>query len=376
MPNYIPINMIKYPKDQNDPNFMELFAKLVEITEMLKYIDNLPIMPSYADEIKKDEKIKAIRGTTGIEGNVLNENEIKEVLNKKGVTSLGELETFNSGKVHDFIIDYCIRNPNEPISEAVIKQIHTLNTQAIPYPNNHPGQYRNFVIKYGYPIKETPLKTTLDIEVAMKSLVDWLNNETSVNYPYLPWVIKGILAHYAISRIHPFIEGNGRTARALEALIFCNKAKITDYCFYGIANYCYRHRNQYIEELSKVDMSGDASNFLLFCLTGFHESISYVKNRITDVISELMFMDYVHELRRSNKISKKAVEVLDFIVKVKEISLTDYYKRFFSDRSPESKRRYLKKFEEYNLTQIYSTENKENIIMANIDVLKKLRRIV
>ena len=375
MPQYIPINKIEYPKDVKDDKYMLLLTKLIEISEMLDYIDTLPIIPSYADEVKKDEKIKSIRGTTGIEGNVLDEDEIRKVLDEKGATSIGDLETINSGEVHDFIIDFCIRNPDVPISEAVIKQIHTLNTKDIPYLSNRPGEYRNFTTNFGYPPKETFLKTAQDIEIAMKELIDWINNGETIDYYYLPWVVKGILAHYAITNIHPFGDGNGRTARAVEALIFCHMADINDYCFYGIANYCYRNRNQYIEELAKVDMSSDASDLLLFCLNGFHESISYVKNRITNIIAELMFMDYAHFLRRSGQMTKKAVEVLDVIVKMKHLLLTDYYKRYFTDRSGESKRRYLKKFLEYRLIKIDKTEHEE-IIMPSFDVLKTIKRLV
>jgi Fic family protein len=376
MTQFISIGNIKYPKSVGDKDFYELFGKLIDISGMLNYVDNLPVIPTYADEIKKDEKIKAIRGTTGIEGNDLDESEIRKVLENKGVSSLLEMETINSASVHEFIISYCKDNPDEPISEPVIKQIHALNTKGIPHPNDHPGQYRNFEINYGYPVKQAPLKTASDIEAGMKELVEWVNDENTGSFPCLSWVVKGILAHYAISRIHPFADGNGRTARAVEALIFCQKAKINDYCFYGIANYCYRNRNQYIEELSKVDASGDASDFLLFCITGFHESIGYVKDKITNVISELMFMDYAHELRRSGKITKKSIEVLDVLVKLREIAVPDYYKRFFTDRSSESKRRWLQKFLEFGLITIDEKENKDTVILPNIDILKVVRRIV
>lgn len=373
---YRPINKIKYPDDPNNKVYLELFLKLIEIRDALNYIDNLPIIPSHADQIRKEEKIRAIRGTTGIEGNVLNEEQIKILLDtQKSKISINELETINSENVHNFIMEFCTKNDGEPISEPVIKQIHVLNTKDVPHPNNIPGQYRNFPVEYGYPVKKTPLKTAGDIEKEMASLIDWLNDEKSISFPYEEWIVKGILTHYAISRIHPFAEGNGRTARAVEALIFCHKAKINDYCFYGIANYCYQHRNRYIDELSRVDSSGDATDFLMFCVTGFLESINYVKEKVTAIISELVFMDYVRELQKIGDLSRKAVEVLEAIVKMKEIAISDYYKIFFTDRSGESKRQYLKKYEQFNLIKKKS-QDKEIILSANLNMLKRLRRIL
>ena len=89
-----------------------------------------------------------------------------------------------------------------------------------------------------------------------------------------------------------------------------------------------------------------------------------------------MFMDYVHFLRRTKKISQKATEVLDFMVNLKEISYADYYKRYFKERTDESKRRYLKKFTELKLVNIIEEDGKKISIKPNLDVLKTLRRIV
>lgn len=375
MTTYLSIENITYPKGEDNPLFVELLMKMIEIDSVLSYISNLPVIPSHAHEIKSDEKIRAIRGTTGIEGNVLDENEIKNLLEKNGATSIGQIEVVNSGKVHDFLIDWSLDNPGEQISESLIRQIHKINTEGLPYPSNEPGKYRNFEVTYGYPPKKTPLKTEVDIQIEMKKLVDWVNDKDTVIFPHSNWIIKGALVHYAISRIHPFADGNGRTARAIEALIFFHRAKINDYCFYGISNYCYRNRNAYIEELSKVDVSGDASNFLMFCIKGFHESILYVKDRITNVISELMFMDYVHSLRRQKKLSQNAVEVLGLFVRLKSIPYNDFYKSLFKNRTDESKRRYLKKFMLLQLIKIVEKDN-TRIILPNLDVLKTLKRII
>jgi Fic family protein len=376
MSNYIPINLLKYPKKQEEEGYLDIAVKLTELNEMLMYVENLPVMPTHAHKIRAEEKIKAIRGTTAIEGNVLEESEIQALLEGKEATSLADLENSNSGKVHEFIIDWSLRNPDGMITEQLVRQIHTTNTRDIPYPNNEPGKYRNFEVTYGYPPKKTPLKTQSEIESEVHQLVDWINDDDNPVFPILPCVIKGIIAHYAISRIHPFADGNGRTARAIEALIFFHKAKIPDYSFYGMANYCYRNRDTYIAELAKVDMSGDISDLLIFCLNGFHESISYVKNRITNIISELLFMDYVHFLRRDKRLSKVETEVIDLIVRLREIPYVDYQKRHFLKVSDESKRRYLNKLMRLHLITIREKDGKRHSIVPNLGVLRSVRRMV
>jgi len=88
-----------------------------------------------------------------------------------------------------------------------------------------------------------------------------------------------------------------------------------------------------------------------------------------------MFMDYVHSLRRNKQLSKKATEVIDLIMQIRVMSYADYYKRYFKDRSDESKRRYLKRFEELNLVRTIEKDG-QSFIVPNLDVLKTLRRLV
>jgi len=374
MSTYIPIHKIHYPY-YKDKYYIKVLTKLVKIQEVLSFIADIPMEPAHAREIKKDEKIKAIRGTTGIEGNIIEEEEIRTLLDDTDGNTIGELEVINSGKVHNFIIEWSLRNPDTPIPGVLIKQVHKYTTENIPYPGNQPGKYRNFEVTYGYPAKKSPLKTELDVQREMTGLIEWINNDKDLDtYPILPWLIKGIMTHYALSRIHPFSDGNGRTARAIEALIFYHKAKINDYCFYGVSNYCYRNRDAYIAELAKVDSTGDATSFLLFCLNGFHESIIDVKNKVNTILSGLLFMDYVHNLRRRRLLKKREVEVIDLIVKLKELSYNDYMKIYFNDRSEKTKTRYLKKLSTLGLIKVDKKDKRTSLISPNLDILNSLRR--
>ena len=73
-------------------------------------------------------------------------------------------------------------------------------------------------------------------------------------------------AHYHIGAMHPFDDGNGRTARALEAFMLRRQA-VNDMVMVSLSNYYYEHRQEYLAALYDSRQSGhDLTPFLTFAL--------------------------------------------------------------------------------------------------------------
>lgn len=64
-------------------------------------------------------------------------------------------------------------------------------------------------------------------------------------------LIQALALHYHFAAMHPFMDGNGRTARALEALVL-QRAGLTDKAFIAMSNYYYDEKNAYVSSLSEV----------------------------------------------------------------------------------------------------------------------------
>ena len=74
--------------------------------------------------------------------------------------------------------------------------------------------------------------------------------------------------HYHLAAMHPFLDGNGRTVRALEALML-RRAGLTDRAFVAMSNYYYDEKAAYLRILSEVRQGGhDLTPFLIFALNG------------------------------------------------------------------------------------------------------------
>ena len=80
--------------------------------------------------------------------------------------------------------------------------------------------------------------------------------------------IVQIAAHYHLAAMHPFLDGNGRTARALEALML-QRIGLRETSFIAMSNYYYHEQAQYLSTLAEVRRSGhDLTAFLSFALEG------------------------------------------------------------------------------------------------------------
>ena len=97
---------------------------------------------------------------------------------------------------YEFIIDYVNRNNSEPITEALIKEIHSRLTKNLPYQYNQPGEYRTVQITFGIPRIESILKTESEVKEAMSNFINWINDRKRGDF-YNHTIVKANLAHFS-----------------------------------------------------------------------------------------------------------------------------------------------------------------------------------
>lgn len=111
----------------------------------------------------------------------------------------------------------------------------------------------------------------------MKEFVSWLNSNDF--FELHPVLIAGI-SHYEFVRIHPFVDGNGRTARALATLIlYLREFDIKR--FFALDDYYDSDRTAYYTALKSVNQKTlDLTNWLEYFTDGVLISISRVKEKV------------------------------------------------------------------------------------------------
>jgi len=138
----------------------------------------------------------------------------------------------------------------------------------------------------------------------MKKFVEWLNSkEAQLLHPV---IIAGI-SHYEFIRIHPFVDGNGRTARALATLILYLK-KFDIKRFFALDDYYDSDRALYYNALKSVDQKTlDITNWLEYFTEGGFISISKVKERVLQL-----------SLERRKKVIRGQIALTDRQMKIVE----------------------------------------------------------
>ena len=185
--------------------------------------------------------------SNNIEGNTLTLRETQVVL--EGITVGGKtlkehLEVINHDKAIQLLED--IVKDKEPITEWNIKCIHQLILREID--DDNAGKYRNTNVKIKGAVHIPP--DYLKIKEEMEKLIINYNNWNK----YHP-IIKAALLHGELVKIHPFIDGNGRTARLIMNLSLMNNK-------YLPVIIKKEDRLNYYNALDKAHTKGDYTDFI------------------------------------------------------------------------------------------------------------------
>lgn len=276
-----------------DVDNQELRDLLAQIHAEASLTAGIPLPPAARARIDALHIVRAIRGTTGIEGTRLSEQEVSDILAAPvGTTVLSgsrhreEMEVRNADAVMKFVAEA----PGEPLSEDLIRRIHVLVTQGIPYEYNEPGVYRSHPAQAG---DYVPPRSNEEIRTLMRGFVDWINLPQVLRWDP---VIRAVGAHFYLISIHPFGDGNGRTCRAVESCLLY-RGGINVVGFYSLANFYYRNRGKYVEMVDHVRFSSgeDLTPFVLFAVRGLREELTAVTKEVVGTVGKIAFRDYARE---------------------------------------------------------------------------------
>lgn len=188
-----------------------------------------------------------------------------------GVDSEDVKELLNYRKAFDFVSDYVFSQG--AITEGLIREIHRRLVEGVRGNNAQPGQYRtiqNYIAnsKTKEVIYTPP--AAYDVPLFMAELTDWLQNEQIV-----PSVLVAGIAQFQLVHIHPFLDGNGRTARLLSTLCLYRSGYDFKKLF-TISEYYDRNRQDYYHAIQSVrnnnmDMTGWLEYFCRALETQMHE---------------------------------------------------------------------------------------------------------
>jgi Fic family protein len=305
----------------------ELQPYRIEAKILYETVKDLPILPALATNFERDLIRRSIFGTAAIEGNPLSEEQVGEIISQSEPSDSpkrAEKEIRNLKDAYDMITKLHTADSPFELNENFIKDVHNTITSGIEDNQNNPGHYRNHLVKIGdsrHGGVYAPPKCLADIETLMGAFIEWINSQELL---MLDLPIRSALAHYYLSLIHPFGDGNGRTARFLEAFLL--RLGGMKYVPVMLSNYYYRYLDDYFLAFSNSIRSKDnnVTPFLKFVLEGLIESLRELKGGITYYIRKFALRDYYDFLRKDKYITQRQFDFMSMLL--------DYEKPFtFND---------------------------------------------
>ena len=236
-------------RPDNDEFIINLDNEYFEEVDKLKNeLDSKrPIPKETLKSLKESINLEWTYNSNGIEGNTLTLRETQVVL--EGITVGGKtitehLEAINHEKAILYL-DTLVKDENS-ITEWNIKNVHQLVLKDID--NENAGIYRNqnVIIKGATHIPPDYIKVPELMQKLILNYDKWNN--------YHP-IIKAALLHGELVKIHPFIDGNGRTSRLIMNLELMTSG-------YNPVIIKKENRLEYYEALDKAHTTGDYTDFI------------------------------------------------------------------------------------------------------------------
>ena len=227
----------------------------MSLNDILKGIDqkkqildqSRPLPPASVKSLVDDFRLRFTHETTAIEGNTLTLRETQAVL-EEGITVHGKslrehLEVINANESLDFL-ESAIKT-NEPVTERLMMRFYEILIKGIL--NEEAGMYRRIPV-YIKGAKHVP-PNWIKIPKLMQEFETWLRDSNDL-HP----IVLAAKAHIRLARIHPFVDGNGRTCRLLVNYILMQHG-------YPPALFSSDKRDEYMKALDEVE-DGNEDEFI------------------------------------------------------------------------------------------------------------------
>ena len=262
-----------------------------------EYISGIPLMPETSQDLHRVYLVRGVRATTAIEGNTLSEDEVARL--ERGELNLPPSKEYLGIEVQN-ILDAC----NDMLATLGDGRMLSLDTDRVKALNDLvlrglesgedvvPGEIRT----HGVGVARYRGAPARDCEYLLDRLCLWIgemNQDLGHSKLALP-IIKAIIAHLYIAWIHPFGDGNGRTARLVEHQILLNSG-IPSPAAHLLSSHYNDTRSEYYRRL---DLSSrppyGATEFMVYALQGFVDGLAEQIERIKFQIWQDTWTNYVH----------------------------------------------------------------------------------
>jgi Fic family protein len=287
-----------------------LWMLLGEAASKCEHIAGVPLQPETAKRMHQLYLAKGAAATTAIEGNTLTEDEVLKRIE-------GKLELPPSKEYLGQEVDNIVNACNQIVKELVeghgtltLERVKDFNRQVLRgltlEKDVVPGEIRAYSVVVGEVYRGAPAE---DCEVLLRRLCDWLSgpdfqapgNLKHVGIETVYAILEAVVAHVYLAWIHPFGDGNGRTARLVEYALLV-VAGVPQPACHLLSNHYNQTRSRYYQQLDHASKSGgDLLPFIEYAVQGFVDGLREQLNTLRAQQWTVSWVNYVHDIFRDKE---------------------------------------------------------------------------
>jgi Fic family protein len=314
----------RIPDDWLKYDHRVVMKDLVEARSAALSLQNTPYQRDWVEKLQQMQLKMEVAGTSRIEGAEFTESELDTAISP--TISADELLTRSQRQARAAAQTYrwiATVPPDYPMTVEFICRVHS--SMVTGCDDCPPGQLRGCDenVTFGLP-RHRGSEGGQECRKAIARLVDALNHEP---------LVQAIGFHYHFAAMHPFLDGNGRTARALEALIL-QRAGLRDTVFIAMSNYYYEEKQAYLKVLSEVrKRDHDLTPFISFGLKGVATQCNRLFFEIKKNVQKAVFKTTMYDLfqrlesPRKRVLAKRQLHLLNVLLERQQLEVNDFVRQ-------------------------------------------------
>ena len=304
-----------------------------------RHLAGIPLHPDKQRELHTLSLRRGIRATTAIEGNTLSEDEIRKIVEGKDAEfpkskEYQRIEVENALNAYNAVLKEIDEKGSCPVSYEQLKIDHATFLNGLKIKEEViPGEIRTHAVSVGN-YRGAPAE---DCEFLLRKLFDWLQGDWRFGkeHEIIEGIVKAIISHLYIAWIHPFGDGNGRSARLLEFRFLMN-ANVPSTAAHLLTKHYNDTRTEYYDALDATSGArGNPVVFLIYALQGFVDALDDQIKIILEEQLNVAWENYIHTSAFKGKHSESQVRQRDLLLEISSYNApvsTDELRR----RLPES----------------------------------------
>ena len=333
--NSQPIARYSLPSQWVRYDIAAVVGPLIEAKTAAQVLSRLPYLPQWIAEAHKEQlRLEAV-GTTRIEGAQFTPREEEEALSAgedaRAALTHSQRQLRAASDTYAWMRE---QSAHRPVTADLILDIHRRIVTGCDDDHCEPGALRRSDnnVTFGNP-QCRGAEGGDSVSAAFEQLCGAIGGEFQGH----DRIVQAVATHYHLGAMHPFGDGNGRTARAVEAFML-REAGVNEMVMVSLSNYYYEHQAEYLAALYESRTRGhDLTPILTFVLGAIAERCNAIADRIVTQNRLVLYREFVRSLHgrlmspRKRVLAQRQLQILETLLDTGFLDTEDLIDRVFDN---------------------------------------------